>query len=477
VFYCNFLLKKLIGFLQYNNLLLCNLLCKMADISNMEQLQSEISGLKAENNRLMHALMSKEIDLDGNIHASVPITSTGEKCKVMISENLNGEKVFKVDLPDTPPYSLVKQLETENPIEALQQVQGANARYHRLNQDLIKRVQTQAKTIKGLLEQTAVLEEHLQFIDKMGFITEIKRLKEENAKAIKNVEHMEAHCKESSAQLELMRKEAKSAKDEIREAGKLKLVEAGVRAQKSLKAAHDVQSELRVELAAANAKIAQLEDQILKDNTAMINDDLVKKIGELMAQNSAQSKENELKLNTLYSEENSLKKQITVLEKHNSELQTQVIIMDKRNFDTQKHRSSPSKLETIPESVHELYESQEISKLQAKNADLMKKIKDMDDVERSLNAALHLHFSEAKILKNNLTQHIEALKSELNTIKVKKITEANEHTAFLSHMLYNASYMQQVSYAQSSYEQTGYAHSQPVYNQLSYINPSYVQSS
>ena len=449
----------------------------MADTINMEQLQSEISGLKAENNRLMHALMSKEIDLDGNIHASVPITSMDEKCKVMISENLKGEKVFKVDLPDSPPYSLVKQLETENPIEALQQVQGANARYHRLNQDLIKRVQTQAKTIKGLLDQTAVLEEHLQFIDKMGFVAEIKRLKEENAKAVKSVEHMEAHCKESSAQLEQMRnqcKEAKSAKDEIREAGKLKLAEAGVRSQKSLKAAHDVQSELKVELAAANAKIAQLEDQILKDNTAVINNDLVKKIGELMAQNSAQSKENELKLNALYSEEKSLKKQITILERHNSELQTQVIIMDKRNFDQQKHRSSPSKLETIPESVHELYESQEVSKLQTKNADLMKKIKDMDDVERSLNAALQLHFSEAKIQKNTLTQYIEALKSELNAMKVKKITEANEHTAFLSHMLYNAGYAQ-AGYA--GYEQPSYAHSQPVYNQLSYIHPSYVQTS
>lgn len=385
--------------------------------------------------------------------------SNGEKCKVMISKNLKGEKVFKVDLPDLPPYSLVKQLETENSIEALQQVQNANARYHRLNQDLIKRVQTQANTIKGLLDQTAVLEEHLQFIDKMGFVTEIKRLKAENAKAVKSVEHMESHCKESSAQLEQMRnqcKEAKSAKDEIREAGKLKLAEAGVRAQKSLKAACDVQSELRVELATANAKIAQLEDQILgdkilKDKTAVINDDLVKKIGELMTQNT------------------DLQSQITVLERHNSEMQTQIIIMDKRNFNQPKHKSSPSKLETIPESVHEMYETQELSKLKTKITDLLKKINDMDDVERSLNAALQLHFSEAKIQKDTLTQHIKALKSALNTMKVKKITEANEHTAFLSHMLYNASYMQS-SYAQPTVNQLSYMYS-------SYMHPSYVQSS
>lgn len=444
----------------------------MADISNMEQLQLENSGLKAENNRLMHALMSKEIDLEGNIHASVPITSTGEKCKVMISENLKGEKVFKVDLPDSTPFSLVKQLETENPIEALQQVQGANARYHRLNQELIKRLQTQentnktqAKTIKGLLEQMAVLEEHLQFIDKMGFVTEIKRLKEENAKAVKSVEHMEAHCKESSTQLEQMRKEAKSAKDEIREAGKLKLAEAGVRAQKSLKAACGIQSELRVELAAANAKIAQLEDQILKDKTAAINDDLVKKIGELMAQNSE-----------LMSQNSELMSQITVLERHNSEMQTQIIIMDKRNFDQPKHKSPPSKLETIPESVHELYESQEVSKLQTKNTELLNKIKDMGDGERSLNAALQLHFSEAKIQKDTLTQYIKALKSELNSIKVKHITEANAHTAFLSHMLYNAGYVQ-AGYAQAGYEQAGYAQAGYAHSQLSYIHPSYVQTS
>jgi len=447
----------------------------MADI---EQLRLDIFDLKEENKKLSTALMSKEVDTEGNIRVSVPVTTAGaeESYRVVISETPTGEKVFTIDLPEMSAFSNLKQLET-NPEEALQQVQQANARYYRLNQDLIQRVQTQAKTIKGLLTQATAMEEQLRFVDKMGLISEVKRLKEENASAASSVKHMEAHCKESSSQLEQMRKlykEAKESKDASKEASRQKAAEAAaaasLRAQKALKASADAQDALRGELATANAKVEELELQCndtlakkIADLTAQ-NSALAKKIADLSAQNSALTKSLEVKLNKCYAIEmslqktnTSLQKQVTALEKQNSEKQVQITTLQ-----AQKPQQLPQ-------------ENNSDDALRAKVADLLKKTEEQEEIERSLNAALQLHISESDIQHNSYKYYIETLKSELQSIKVKKITEANEHTAMLTYMLITGqSYQSEIGYMPPGYMPPGYI--PPGYIPPGYMQSGYMQS-
>ena len=381
----------------------------MADI---EQLRLEVSGLKEVNRKLTTALLSKEVDPEGNICINMPIGSaTNESYKMVISEAPGGAKVFKIDVSGLPAYSALTPLETDKPDDALRR---ANTRYYTLNQILIKKVQTQAKTIKALDRLSG---------DKLGFIAEIKRLTAENAETKKCAEHMEAHCKESSLQLEQLRQQCKDAKN-AKDAGKQKAADtaaaANLRAQKTLKAAHDVNDILRGELVAASATIESLEARAKNDRAA-----LAKKVADLVAENTSQAKDLELQ----HTNSIGMQIQIAALEKYTEGLLTQIAALHalRNNHANKDGAVEPERVKIVHQEV--------IDTLRTTTADLLKKIEEQETIEDSLNSALQLHIAESAAQQHMLKHYIETLRGELHAMRVKKITEANEHTAVLTYML------------------------------------------
>ena len=345
----------------------------------IEYMRQEVYNLRGDNMQLVSALMAKETAPDVSVH---------------VSENARGEKVFRADKPEQAApllHATIRKFDNIDPDQILQELQKANLNYHNLNLDLLKRVRIQIEMLNSLQGQVDNLTAQARLKsaaspaipeNSKAFIGSVfKKLKDENNMLTETLALLRVEYKNIFVSV----KETKQKNDDL--------------AQKNV-LLHQEALEAVAEKEAGKRKAATAIAQSLKTQ-----DKLRGELASAKLQLSA-----------------ALAASDTLSEK-NAALDTRVASYELAN---KVHCGVVADLQS---TIKQQLDS---------TADLQQTY---GEQTRALDAARQLA-ADAAAQKTSLLNRVGALTAEINTMKVRKITEANEHTAWLSHMLLNGQTMQ-----------------------------------